>query len=166
MAVNPSRRDGGSPTTDVRFAGSVCSTTVSYLLSIDHAACRIGPRVLQRVWRWGLLARQHEPGRGVPPMPALSALIDVARQLSERHNADEEDTSPDLVTPAGFMFLVLCCCFYCGCRERANRYLGCPEDSMCGLGSDGDSEWCNSGCSILFGTAEATKNEVTSRVRV
>ena len=99
-------------------------------------------------------------------MPALSALIDVVRQLSEEYNEEEEDTSPDLFTPAGFMFLVLCCCFYCGCRERANRYLGCPEDSICGLSADGDSEWCSSGCSIFFGTVEATKTEVNSRVRV
>ena len=102
-----------------------------------------------------------------PTMPALSALIDVARQLSEDYKAeDEEDTSPDMFTPAGFMLLVICCCFYCGCRERANRCLGCPEDSICGLAANADSEWCNSGCSILFGTVEATKNEVTSRVRV
>ena len=48
-------------------------------------------------------------------MPALSALIDVARQLS-----DEEDTSSDLYSTAGCVFLVLCFCFYCGCRKRVN----------------------------------------------
>jgi hypothetical protein len=99
-------------------------------------------------------------------MPALSALIDVARQLSEEFSDDEEDTSADLFGPGGFMFLVLCFCFYCGCRERVNQCMGCPEDSCCGLGSGGDSEWINSACSICIGTVETTKNEVDSRVRV
>ena len=99
-------------------------------------------------------------------MPALSALAVVARQLSEDYNGEAEDTSLDVFTPAGFMFFLLCCCIYCGCRERANRCLGCPEESVCGLASNADSEWCNSGCSILFGTVETAKNEVTSKVRV
>ena len=124
---------------------------------------------------WGLrglgagravLAVDLSPNGGRDMPAAHPALIDVVRQLSEEYNEDEEDTSPDLFTPAGFMFLVLCCCFYCGCRERANRYLGCPEDSVCGLSADGDSEWCKSSFSIFFGAVEATKTEVNSRVRV
>ena len=98
-------------------------------------------------------------------MPAPWALI-AARQLSE--DFEEEDTSTDLTIPAGFMFILICCCIYCGCRERMNAVLGCPEDSYCGIGSEQSGEACGSGCSIIFGTLEefSSKDEVTGRVRV
>jgi len=100
-------------------------------------------------------------------MPALSALIDVARQLSE-----EEDTSTDLYSIAGCVFLVLCFCFYCGCRKRVNACMGCAEDSVCGLGSEGDSSGWSSTCSICMVMAQdddlhrQVKNEIDSRIPV
>ena len=101
------------------------------------------------------------------PMPALSALIDVARQLSE-----EEDTSNELYSIAGCVFLVLCFCFYCGCRKRVNACMGCAEDSVCGLGSEGDSSGWSSTCSICMVMAQdddlhrQVKNEIDSRIPV
>ena len=99
-------------------------------------------------------------------MQALSALIDVARQLSEEFSDEEEDTSGDVYGPGGFMFLILCFCVYCSCRERVNQCIGCPEDSCCGMHGGGDSEWINSACSICIGVGEEAKAEVESRVRV
>ena len=108
------------------------------------------------------------PARGQQAMPALSALIDVARQLSESEefSDEEEDTSGDVYGPGGFMFLILCFCVYCSCRERVNQCIGCPEDSCCGMYGGGDSEWINSACSICIGVGEEAKAEVESRVRV
>ena len=108
------------------------------------------------------------PARGQQAMPGLSALIDVARQLSESEefSDEEEDTSGDVYGPGGFMFLILCFCVYCSCRERVNQCIGCPEDSCCGMYGGGDSEWINSACSICIGVGEEAKAEVESRVRV
>ena len=120
------------------------------------APIRLGPQ------RW------RQPARGQQAMPALSALIDVARQLSEAEefSDEEEDTSGDVYGPGGFMFLILCFCVYCSCRERVNQCIGCPEDSCCGMYGGGDSEWINSACSICIGVGEEAKAEVESRVRV
>ena len=107
----------------------------------------------------------HEEIGQLPKMPVLSALVGAARHLSEDYNEEEEETALDLTIPAGFMFILLCSCVYCGCRERANRCLGCPEDSLCGVGSGQDGELCGSGCSILIGTIESTRG-AASRVRV
>ena len=85
----------------------------------------------------------------------LSALaIDVtARHLSEEYSDDEDSgVGSGLGMFVGIVVLLLCCCFYCACRESANRFIGCPEASYCGLGSDQDSEVCGSACGLVFGT--------------
>ena len=87
------------------------------------------------------------------------------RRLTEEE--DEEDTSADYSVPAGMFIMVLWCCAYCLWREKANRMLGCPEDSYCGLSTNGDSdEICGNCCTTGAALAEDAKATVGNRVRV
>ena len=118
-------------------------------------------------------------GRTRWAMPAVLALTGLAqadtltlfdrlmslRRLTEEE--DEEDTSADYSVPAGMFIMVLWCCAYCLWREKANRMLGCPEDSYCGLSTNGDSdEICGNCCTTGAALAEDAKATVGNRVRV